>query len=104
MPRLRRLVVVPVLTVAAAAAAVAVPAGAAYAHTDNHPRFIPLHAQPSGGARVVGRLAKGDRFTTHQSRGSWTFITDRTTRTDGWVHFEHPHHTAPRSSFAGVHD
>jgi hypothetical protein len=111
MPRLR-LVIVPAL----AAAVVAVTAGAAQAHTHapahdlrhglgharGHDRthadlqFIPLHAQPYDRAAVVGRLARGDRFTTHQIRDGWTFITDRTTRAEGWVHFAHPHRTAQR--------
>jgi hypothetical protein len=114
MPRLR-LVIVPVL----AAAAVAVTAGAAQAHTHapardrghalgharEHadPQFIPLHAQPNDHAAVVGRLARGDRFTTRESRGGWTFITDRTTRAEGWVRFAHPHRTLQRSA-SPVHD
>ncbi|QMU75276.1 SH3 domain-containing protein [Streptacidiphilus sp. PB12-B1b] len=56
---------------------------------------LPLHARPDGASAVVGRLDRGDRFTTRQSSGGWTFIHDRTSRAEGWVHFAHPHHTAP---------
>lgn len=68
------------------------------------PRYaLPLHARPSGESQVVGRLARGDRFTTHQTDGGWTFIRDRTTRAEGWAHFTHPHHTAPMTRLPG-HD
>lgn len=111
-------ILVPVLAVPALAAAAAVasvgtaqaapahPApGARIAHTTwAHPHhahllpehLLPLHAQPGDASPIIGRLAKGDRFTTHQNRGGWTQITDRTTRAEGWAHFTHPHHTTSR--------
>ena len=105
-----RSVAVPVLGAAAVAAlamATAAPAVAAArphrvhaparaeAPRAREPHTLPLHARPCDGSAVVGRLARGDRFTTHQSDGGWTFIHDRTTRAEGWAHFAHPHHTAP---------
>jgi hypothetical protein len=59
------------------------------------PQTLPLHARPGDASAVVGRLASGDRFTTHQTDGGWTFIHDHTNRAEGWAHFAHPHHTAP---------
>ncbi len=58
--------------------------------------LLPLHARPADSSPVIGHMAKGDRFTTHQNRGGWTQITDRTTRGEGWAHFTHPHHTISR--------
>ncbi|QMU67823.1 SH3 domain-containing protein [Streptacidiphilus sp. P02-A3a] len=102
---------VAALTVAALAVATAAPAVAAARPHQLHarasrarePRALPLHARPSDGSAVVGRLARGDRFTTRQSDGGWTFIHDRTTRAEGWALFAHPHHTAPGPHYPG-HD
>lgn len=109
-----RSVAVPVLgaaAVAALATATAAPVAAAvrphqvtaWAPHAREPHALPLHARPSDGSAVVGRLARGDRFTTRQSDGGWTFIHDRTTRAEGWAHFTHPHHTAPAPHAPG-HD
>jgi len=85
--------------IAAATPAAAAPAHQPqpYRHGRTHPRppqALPLHARPADASAVVGRLTSGDRFTTHQTHGGWTFIHDRTNRAEGWAHFAHPHHTA----------
>jgi hypothetical protein len=69
------------------------------------PQALPLYARPADGSAVVGRLASGDRFTTHQTDGGWTFVHDRTNRAEGWAHFTHPHHTAQQpAQHAPGHD
>ena len=83
--------------IAGATPAAAAPAQQPHRHGRTHPRppqALPLHARPADASAVVGRLTSGDRFTTHQTHGGWTFIHDRTNRAEGWAHFAHPHHTA----------
>ena len=109
-----RAVAVPVAGAAAVAAfalaaappaAAAAPAGRPAGHQHRlPPRTLPLHAGPDEASAVVGRLARGDRFTTRQSDGGWTFIHDRTTRAEGWAHFTHPHHTAQAAAHSPGHD
>ena len=111
--RLRAVAVAVAVPAVALAMAGATPAAAAAAHPphpplphgrqhdrargrahDRVPQALPLYARPADASAVVGRLASGDRFTTHQTEGGWTFIHDRTNRAEGWAHFTHPHHTA----------
>jgi len=89
---------------ARAAAPASRPAGHARVPHRLPPRTLPLHAGPDEASAVVGRLARGDRFTTHQSDDGWTFIHDRTTRAEGWAHFTHPHHTAQAATHSPGHD